>query len=58
MNINIQILYFVIFHCVVEIKCLNETLIEANIFAKNLINASNTKASLSKHFGLLRIKKE
>lgn len=34
LHINIQILYFVIFHCFVEAKSLNETKIETNEFAK------------------------
>ena len=55
-HINIQILYFVIFHCFVEAKSLNDTLIETNEFAKTLNITSISKISLSKLYGLLRNK--
>ena len=56
LHINIQILYFVIFHCFVEAKSLNDNLIETNEFAKILNITSVSKISLSKLVGLLRNK--
>lgn len=34
LHINLQILYFIIFHCFVENKSLNETLCETEDFSK------------------------
>ena len=55
-HINLQILYFIIFHWFVENKSLNETLGETEEFAKQLGICEIAKASLSNVYGLLRNK--
>ena len=55
-HINLQILYFIIFHCFVENKSLNETLGETEEFAKQLGICGITKAILSNVYGILRNK--
>ena len=53
---NIQILYFLLFHCFSEGKSINQSFIECKEFSEKLDITNITIASISKVFNLLRIK--
>ena len=55
-QVNIQILYFIIFHCLIERKSIEQTIIDTNEFSKQIGLESTTKQTICNVFSLVREK--
>ena len=55
-QVNIQIFYFIIFHCLIERKSIEQTFIDTNEFAKQIGLESTTKQTIWIIFSLVREK--